>query len=251
MAPSILNLAIALIVATCILVCSSAFVCANHLRFVAFYRVTGENAPHDLGPIDEVCYTWAIFMRGLLGRFLHDLPPLHYTVETTDGLLTLGVAFPFFLACTTVYFLSLLQKKKKKMPSEPSTSPNTQKKQEKLGDPAIHWWSFLVLFLPTALICVDVLRSPMESESTRLKNMSVLARSLLRLANPFGVGACISLSFFLVPVARGSYTIEWESNHNGLGWSWSPMHALVFHRWAGWFGGFFTALHGIIFCVVF
>jgi len=245
------NLAILVAIATCILVCSSAIVCESHLRFVAHFVSPDKNA----SIADEVCSTWALWMSRLLSWILREGTDTENAYIRTDGLFVFGVAFPFFGASTTVYILSLLQKNKtrKDVDRRETSSPNAPIKKERtksgLGDPPIHWWSFLVLFLPTALICVDVLSHPPEND--RFKDMPVLMRSLLLLANPFGVAACISLSFFLVPVSRGSYTVEWETDSGGFGWSWSPMHALVFHRWAGWFGAFFTGLHATIFCLLY
>jgi hypothetical protein len=248
---SLINLAILVAVTTCILVCSSAIVCESHLRFVAHSSSQDESGSGSFA--DEICSTWALWTNRFLDLFLQD--DYGEIGKTREGLFVLCVAFPFFLASTTVYILSLLQKKNKnKRDNEkrgPSSSSTNQIKHEgsrlALGDPHIQWWSFLALFLPTALICVDVL----WNVPARFKGMSILMRSAILLANPFGVSACLSLSFFLVPVARGSYTIEWETDSNGFGWSWSPMHALVFHRMAGWSGAIFTGLHAVSFCYLY
>jgi hypothetical protein len=247
---SLINLAILVAVTACILICSSAIVCESHLRFVAHSNSQDESGSGNFA--DEICTTWALWMSRLLNRILQDDSPPGDTNKRTEGLFVLGVAFPFFLASTTVYILSLLQKKKKKDnekrgPSSSATQIKREGPRLALGDPHIQWWSFLVLFLPTALICVDVL----WNTPARFKEMSVLMRSAILLANPFGVSACISLSFFLVPVARGSYTIEWETDSNGFGWSWSPINALVFHRMAGWSGAIFTGLHAATFCLLY
>ena len=237
---SFINLAILGAVTSCIFVSSSAIVCESHLRFVS-HSDSGSGSF-----ADEICSTWALKMSRLMSWiFQEEFPPETFS-KRTEGLFVFGVAFPFFLASTVVYVLSLIQKNKRKDKNKPAESKRMGPKLSP-GDPLIDWWSFLVLFLPTLLICVDVLLNPPDSQF--YKDMSVLMRSALLLANPFGVAACISLSFFLVPVARGSYTIEWETDSNGFGWSWSPMHALVFHRWAGWSGALFTFLHAAIFCV--
>jgi len=261
------NLAIIVTVSTCLLLSSAAFLCESHLRFISHHSHSSQDEDGSSSMADTMCLTWALWMRQVMSHILHEDDASSSNVvgtnRKTEGLFVLGVAFPFFLASTTVYVFSLLQKKKKKKKGnnehEQSRlfSSNAQNKHQgssklwTLGDPPVQWWSFLVLFLPTTLICADVLWHAPEKNSRMNNNSSSIASFLMQygmlLANPFGVAASISLSFFLVPVARGSYTIEWES---GL-WSWSPMHALVFHRMAGWSSAFFTGLHASVFCALY
>jgi len=103
------------------------------------------------------------------------------------------------------------------------------------GDPVIWFWALILILGPITIVLLVV--STDESDNNGLDLW------IRRFANVTGYCATISLSFFMVPVAKQSPLL--------VAIGWSPIHALGLHVWAGRICWVMTSIHAILYILKF